>query len=103
MTLKKLKELLETTGYPVTYRAWPEKKAPPLPFVCYLVSYTENVFADSSVYTQVNHVQIELYTQTKDIAAEDKVEKALSSFTWDKTETYIESEKMYQIMYEIEV
>ena len=36
MTLAQLKDLLMSTGLPVTYRAWPEAAAPPLPFLCYL-------------------------------------------------------------------
>lgn len=103
MTLEELKALLETTGLPVTYSAWPEKEAPPLPFVCYLEAYSNNFMADGEVYLPVSHVQVELYTAIKDMEAEDKVETALSSFVWEKTETYIETEKCYQILYEIEV
>ena len=46
---------------------------------------------------------MELYTKQKDQSSEDKVENALSSFYWDKTEEYIDSERCYQILYEIEV
>ncbi len=103
MTLEKLSKMLETSGIPFTYRAWPEQEAPPMPFGCYMVSYNNNFVADGTVYYPIKHVQIELYTQLKDPEAEDKVEKALSSLVWEKTETYIDSEKCYQILYEIEV
>ena len=39
----------------------------------------------------------------QNIFAEGKVEQALSSFFWQKTEVYIESISLYQIIYEIEV
>lgn len=84
MTLKELNELLETTGLPVAYREWPDEKAPPLPFICYLVAYSNNFGADNTVYYPINHMQIELYTELKDPIAEGKVEKALSSFYWEK-------------------
>lgn len=103
MRLEELKTLLETTGMPVTYRAWPENEAPPLPFICYLVAYSNNFGADNRVYHKISHIQVELYTKQKDPNAEDKVENALSSFYWDKTEEYIDSERCYQILYEIEV
>lgn len=103
MTLKELEKQLETTGLPIVYRAWPEKKAPPLPFICYLTAYSNNFGADNEVYQKINHIQVELYTKLKDPELEDKVEQALSSFFWNKTEEYIDSERCYQILYEIEV
>ena len=59
--------------------------------------------ADNAVYYPINHLQIELYTSLKDPETEDKVEKALSSLFWEKSEYYIDSEQCYQIIYEIEV
>ena len=103
MTLEELKDRLETTGFPVAYREWPENAAPPLPFICYLVAYSNNFSADGEVYYPIDRVQVELYTKLKDPEAEDKVEEALSSLFWEKTETYIDTEECYQILYEIEV
>ena len=103
MSLEYVKELLDSTGIPVTYYAWPEEKAPELPYICYLVAYSNNFSADGTVYAPVDHLQIELYTEQKEPQTEEKVESALSSLFWQKTETYIESEQCYQIMYEIEV
>lgn len=103
MTLPQLKTLLETTALPVTYRAWPEKAAPPLPFLCYLCTGFDSLHADGLVYHLVTHVQVELYTRLKDPEAEAKVEAALSGFHWKKEETYIDTERCYMILYEIEV
>ena len=103
MRLEELKTLLGTTGLPVTYRAWPENDAPPMPYICYLVTYSNNFGADNRVYHKIDHLQVELYTKLKDPEAEDRVENALSSLYWDKTEEYIDSERCYQILYEIEV
>lgn len=103
MRLDELEELLKTSGLPVAYRAWKPKSAPSLPYICYLVAFSENFYADGVVYQKVDHVQIELYTKHKDPVAEGRVEKALASFVWDKIETYLDSEQCYQILYEIEV
>lgn len=94
-------KLLKSTGIPVTYNAWKTKKK--LPYICYLNAYSNNFAADGNVYYLINHLQIELYTEEKDTEAEEKVEQALSSFFWEKTEEYIDTERCYQIIYEIEV
>nr|DAE51435.1 MAG TPA: tail completion protein [Caudoviricetes sp.] len=95
--------MLESTGLPVAYRAWPENEAPPLPFICYLVSYSNNFSADGIVYYPINHIQIELYTKLKDTVIENRVETTLSSFSFKKIEKYIDTEQCYQIIYEFEV
>lgn len=103
MALEDMKTLLDTTGYPVVYYAWPEKKAPALPYICFLTAYSNNFGADDRVYYPVAHYQIELYTRCKDPEAEVKVEQALSSYFWEKTETYLDTERCFQILYEVEV
>ena len=103
MALEDMKTLLDTTGYPVVYYARPEKKAPALHYICFLTAYSNNFGADDRVYYPVAHYQIELYTRCKDPEAEGKVEQALSSYFWEKTETYLDTERCFQIHYEVEV
>lgn len=103
MSFEEFKALLEQTGIPVAYYAFPENEAPPLPFLCYLAPYTNNFGADGAVYSKINHIQVELYTKNKNPETEEIVENALSSFYWEKTETYLESEKCFEIIYELEV
>lgn len=103
MTLGEIKDLLEITGIPVAYRAFPAGKAPPLPFLCYLFSYTNNFDADDRVYQVINRVTIELYIEAKDPATEAKVEAVLDGLCWEKSEEYLDDERCYEIIYEIEV
>ena len=103
MTLEELANLLASTGLPVTYLAWPEGAAPPLPFICYLVAYSNNFYADGELYLTVQRIHVELYTKVKDPDAESRVETALREIPWQKSETYLNTEKCYQILYEIEV
>lgn len=103
MTLPELNTKLLVTGFPVTYRAWPEGEAPPLPFICYLCTDDDYLFADGITYYSFCNVRVELYTQYKDPEAEEKVEASLRNFHWKKSETYIASERCYMILYEIEV
>ena len=56
------------------------------------------------MYFSAPHMQIELYEPLRDPETEAKVEAVLASVAfWEKTITYIETEKCYQILYEIEV
>ena len=103
MSLEEFKKILKTTGLPVAYYAFPENAAPALPFICYLVPFTNNFGADGKVYEKINHIQVELYTKMKNQEIEEKVENALSSFYWEKTEIYLEDEKCFEIIYELEV
>lgn len=103
MTLEEVAALLETTGYPVAFQEWREGAVPPMPYLVYLSPYTNNFAADGTAYFIVNHVQIELYTKLKDPVAEGKVEVALSSIYWEKNTEYLDTEKCYQTIYEIEV
>lgn len=103
MTLEDVQNLLDVTGLPVAYRAFPEGHVPPLPFICYLTPGTNNFAADNCTYHVINSVNVELYTEYKDPITEAKVEDALASFFWEKNIEYIDSERCYQITYEIEV
>lgn len=103
MTLEEFENLLESAGFPVAYDHFPEDEPQQLPFICYLFRYSDNFYADGAVYVMVSRIRVELYTETKDLAAEQQVEAALSVFCWKKEETYLSDEQCYEIIYEIEV
>lgn len=94
---------LQNLGLPFAYHHFAEGEAPDPPFIIYLVSGSDNFFADDRVYQGIESVQIELYTDRKDPAMEEKVEAALDSFCWEKSEAYVDTERLYQIIYRIEV
>lgn len=54
---------------------------------------------------KVNEVHIELYTDLKDLSVEQKIESVLDShgIFYDRLETWIESEKMYEVLYSFEM
>ena len=101
MNEEALKALLETTGLPVAYHHF--KTPPEPPYIVYLFSYSSNFGADNKVHGKVNNYQVELYTTIKDPASEKLVEDLFDAndIFWDKTETYIDSEDLYQVLYEI--
>jgi len=94
-------QLLKTTGLPVAYHHFTSPPSPP--YVVYLFSYSSNFGADNKVYEDFKNFQVELYTTIKDPASEKLIEDALNGADvyWEKTEMYIDSEGLYQVLYEI--
>lgn len=103
MTLEEVYTKLSETELPVCYKAWPEGGAPPLPYICYFFYKDDNFAADGIVYHSSMKLAVELYTEKKDEESEKALEDVLSDFYYDKEESYIDSEKCYQISYELEV
>jgi len=93
--------LLKSTGLPVAYHHFTSPPSPP--YIVYLFSYSSNFGADNKVHSQADNYQVELYTKTKDPAVEALIEGLFDAneIYWDKTETYIDSEGLYQVLYEI--
>lgn len=99
--LEQIKELLSSSSLPVAYRAFesPQK----LPFICYVEEGTRNMYADNTVYSSQHIIRVQLYTERKDVHLERMLENLLNDFCWEKSEVYIESERMQMTEYEIEV
>lgn len=93
--------LLKSTGLPVAYHHFTSPPEPP--YIVYLFAYSSNFGADNKVHSQADNYQVELYTKTKDPAAEALIECLFddNDMYWEKTETFIESEGLYQVLYEI--
>lgn len=109
MQITDIKDILEGVGLPVTYYSWPEDDprhpVPALPYLVWYLPGSENFGADDKVYQQIQTLNVELYTETKNFAWEIEVENVLddNNLFWDKVETYIDSEHMYQVLYTMEV
>ena len=100
-----LLRLLEETGIPFAYDHFAEGESPDPPFICYLLPQSDNFSADGKVYLKVSSVNIELYTDSKDLAVEQTLEAVLDTHAifYDKTEVWIESEKLYEVLYLFEM
>ncbi len=97
--------ILRALGLPFAYDHFAEGEAPDPPFVCYLLPGSDNFSADGRVYFKISEVHIELYTDRKDPACERAVEDALDAhgLFYNKTEAWIESEKLYEVLYQFEL
>lgn len=103
--MDKLLEILKMVGIPFAYDHFAEGEASEPPFICYLLPDSDNFAADGKVYFKANEVQIELYTDTKDLSVEQKVEAVLDEhgIFYDRSEVWIESEKLYEVLYSFEL
>jgi hypothetical protein len=106
MNLNELKTLLEVTGFPVAYFQFIETENEPVPeppFIVFFVTDSENLFGDDTVIKDIEDVDIELYTDKKDINAENKVKEVLkkNNLPYTTSEVYIESQRLYQKTFEV--
>lgn len=103
MTLSNFAGILQGTGIPARYGYWSDKDRPTGNYIEYEATYTQNFGAVNRVYKIIQHLDVFLFTKTKDQAAEASVEYALddAGIFWDKTETWLDDERVYQILYEV--
>lgn len=103
MTYKEISDMLEGIKLPVTYYEWPENKAPDPPYLCFYYPGDNDFKADDSNYQRIRTLVVELYTDEKDIELEEAVESALSGMVYDREEVYIDSERLFEVSYTMEV
>lgn len=104
MGLDELKTILNAV-YPTAYWSYPEGVAPALPYITFFESSSQNFGADNIVYHHRKNISVELLTQYKDPTAEANVETALTAagIYWEKTETHLDDEDVYEVIYDLEV
>jgi hypothetical protein len=97
--------MLESIGLPLAYHHFEEGESPAPPFLIFYFPNTDNFGADDKVYQKVQILDIELYTDKKDPALEEQIESVLDDHEmfYDKNESWIASEKMYEVIYEMEI
>ena len=96
--------MMEEIGLPFAYDHFAEGESPEPPFICFMHPGSDNFAADGKVYLKINEVHIELYTDEKNPETEALVEAVLDAHEifYDKSEVWIESEKLYEVLYSFE-
>lgn len=96
--------ILEEIGLPFAYHHFAEGESPDPPFICYLTPGSDNFAADGKVYYKINEYHIELYTDVKSPQLETQLEAVLDAhgIFYDKSEVWIESERLYEVLYAYE-
>ena len=102
--MDRITEILKAAGFPFAYDHFAEGESPSPPFICYMLPESDNFSADGRVYLKVSVVHIELYTDEKSPAAEEILENVLTEhgIFYDKSEVWIESESLYEVLYTFE-
>lgn len=97
-------QVLKALGLPYAYDHFAEGESPLPPFVVYMYKGTNNFNADGIAYYEINEVNIELYTDRKNVAIERRLEKLLTQegICFSKSETWIPAESLYEVVYSYE-
>jgi len=99
-----LKNMLEQLNIPVVYDHFNTSTNPP--FAVYRRDSTSNFGADNKVYKKINNYYVELYTEFKNPALEEQLESIFNAseiFYEIESETYIDTEQMYEVIYLISI
>lgn len=104
MTYEEIAAMLEDTMLPFSYRLFRNKNVSP-PFLIFYYPDRDDFLADDTVYQKIESLRLELYTDNKDFELENRIEQAMlkRGLIFEKSETYIDSEQMFEIIYDTEV
>lgn len=103
--MDKLLEIMADIDIPSAYDHFAEGESPSPPFITYLLPGSDNFSADGQVYYKITEAHIELYADAKDPEVEQTVETVLDEHGvfYEKTEVWIESELLYEVLYSFEL
>lgn len=103
MTEKEWMEWFRSFGLPSAYHHFEEGHSPAPPFLVYWFPASDNFGADNHAYYKASQIQLELYTNKKDLALEEQIETRFESrgLFFEKVELYLDTEKLYQIVYHL--
>lgn len=105
MAHEEVMAMLDSMGISYAYDHFAEGESPDPPFICFLYPRSDNFGADNIVYTSAHELDIEVYTNYKDPDLEEKIEEILTKneLYYEKSEVWIESEKLYEVLYTVTV
>lgn len=105
MTQEEVNEMMLEMGLPSAYEHFAENESPSLPFLIWWLEGENTFSADNYMYYSSLQLNISLYTDEKSPETEAEVERILKHhhIFYNKTEDWIEGEKLYEIQYEMEV
>lgn len=103
MTHAELLAVLQPTGIPWTYHHWERKQEPP--YGVYLDQRDDPFYADDLNYVDFRETRLEVYSLERDPALDGRVKAALdqAGIPYEVDYTWIESEGLYETIFEIEV
>ena len=105
MTYDQILSMLKEAKLPIAYDHFAEGESPAPPFMVFLFPSSDNFAADGRVYQRIDVLHVELYTDRKQPKLETKVETVLDrhGLFYEKSEVWIEKERMYEVLYSMQV
>ena len=106
MTHEQIATVIAGIGLPYAYSHFEPGEVPDLPYICFIYPGRADFHADGVNYAKITNLNIELYTNEPDFDLEARVEAALDAagLVYDITDaTYIDSEQMYETLYQTSV
>lgn len=101
MTLEEIKKKLDSLNIPVAYRTFFSNVKPP--YVVYYCDKEEYRGSDFENLIGEKEITIELYCSKKDLSLEKKIEELFNFTTIEKSEIYLNDEKLIMTIFEFEI
>lgn len=103
MSYEEIENMLKSTGLPVAY--WQFDEPPTVPYIVFTLPKGTAFYADGKPYVDIENLQVELYVAKKSPELEKLLQEKFAEYGlgYERTEYYIESEKLYQELYTMEV
>ena len=103
--MDELLQILREIGLPFAYDHFSKGECVRPPFICFLTPSSDNFSADGVVYAKIDDVKLELYTDRKAPAIEDRVTAVLErhGIFYEQSEVYIASEKLYEVLFQFQM
>ncbi|HEM3710133.1 TPA: hypothetical protein U1D09_000254 [Streptococcus suis] len=104
MKLSEFAMIMNELGIPFRYRQFKKGEQPKPPYAVYYQDGEDNLNADNEAYHTIKSVTVELITDKKDESLEDKLKSLFNQnklFFEFSDEMYIESEGLYQVIYDV--
>jgi hypothetical protein len=105
MTYEEINAMMAEMNLPYAYHHFAEGESPEPPFLLFLTPSANPFGADNMMYYSSKRLTIELYTDKKSPSEESRIENVLTAHEifFEKSEVFIESERLYEVIYEMEV
>lgn len=102
MTRKEFKTMLDTLEIPTAYYQFPNGTAVDPPYICFYLTYSNDLVADDTNYQRIDHMVVELYTRTKDFEQEGNLETLLNQngLVFAKTQEFLDDEQLFVAVYD---
>lgn len=105
MTRKEVAQMVDSIGLPYAYYQFDEDTAQAPPFVVFFFSSSNDLYADQTNYQRIDSLSIEFYSSEVDFDTEETIEAILNDagLTFYKEQSFIESERIWQTAYDMEI